>query len=728
MPAGDFLCLYAHTMNSVVYTALAGLLLFLAGAPAASANIINQSSDPYFAKSFGFYCLPYTSSFEPNKHYIVQNGLCTYYVPATLSWTKQVLLLKGVPGVGASIVGGDWVNVQTTLVSQYPNVFGTPAVDDKYFAVIYDVSLDQVPTPLIDYLVGVTSTIPAGVVLGQNFYILPWQWGPKPTEDFEPVVVVPGILGSWKKDGEWLMDPVLHTYDNLLDTLRANGYVDGQTLFPFPYDWEQTNIDTAYQLGQKIQEIKTACECGKVDVVAHSMGGLAVEYYIANSNYRRDIDQLVLLAVPQAGAPLAYKAWEGGEFDFGKIVYNALAQIKFYLEARKNGYSSIFDYIQGKPILSVQELMPIYSYLRTATTTPRYPTGHPANNFLERLHINLPVDPWSGGFSIGGAKLTVVTATGQSTQNGYEVATSTNPPRWEHGEPISTLFSDGDGTVPQESSEFMFGPDKTFYGDDHNSVASSSSGYIFETFNSRAPDTIVGKTYNPMTSFLYLQLFSPIDMQVVAPDGKRLGKDFANNTEFGEIPDAFYSGFNTDNEYAIITNPLPGEYKVETVGTGGGGEYTIVANYSSLATTTQAEVVGTTTHGEVIGHTLALSPTTTVVVITADIPPQTEVTPKKCARDVKEAYSNHWITKKSVYTRLLEDCHLLGKLFKTRDTMEQSSDKNKKSSDKFLLGINESIEKTLDRMEKLANHKSNTQEAVDLLNQDITWFRENELH
>ena len=216
-------------------------------------------------------------------------------------------------------------------------------------------------------------------------------------------------------------------------------------------------------------------------------------------------------------------------------------------------------------------------------------------------------------------------------------------------------------------------------------------------------------------------------MQVVAPDGKRLGKDFANNTEFGEIPDAFYSGFNTDNEYAIIPNPLPGEYKVETVGTGG-GEYTIVARYSNLATTTQAEVVGTTTQGEVIGHTLALSPTTTVVVITADIPPQTEVTPKKCAQDVKAAYSNHWIIKKSVYTRLLEDCHLLGKLFKTRDNMEQSSDKNKKSYNKFLLGINESIKKTLDRMEKLANKKSNTQEAVDLLNKDITWFRENELH
>ncbi|MBI2004886.1 hypothetical protein HYS79_01840 [Patescibacteria group bacterium] len=714
-------------MNGIGYTALAGLLFLLAGVPAASANVINQSSDPYFATQFFFYCGPYTSSFEPNKHYIANNGQCTYSVPATLSGNKQLLLLKGVPGVGATTVGGDTENYPGTLMSQYPNIFGTPAVNDKYFAVIYEVSLDQGPTPLIDYLLGVTSTMPAGAVLGQNFYLLPWQWGPKPVEDFEPVVVVPGILGSWEKDGVWLMDPVLHTYDNLLDTLRANGYVDGQTLFPFPYDWEQTNIDTAYQLGQKIQEIKTACGCGKVDVIAHSMGGLAAEYYIAGDGYQHDIDQLVLLAVPQAGAPLAYKAWEGGEFDFGKIAYNALAQIKFYLEARKNGYSSIFDYIQGKPILSVQELMPIYSYLRTATTTPIYPTGHPANNFLESLQINLPVDLWSGGFSIGGARLTVATAAGQSTQNGYEVAPSTNPPRWEHGEPTSTLFSDGDGTVPQDSSEFMFGPDKTFYDNDHNSVASSSAGYIFEAFNSRAPDTIVGKIYNPVTSFLYLQLFSPIDMQVVAPDGKRLGKNFANNTEWSEIPDAFYSGFNSDNEYAIIPNPLPGEYKVETVGTGGGGEYTIVSSYSNLATTTQTELTGATTPGEVIDHTLALSPTTTTVIITIDTPPQ-EVTPKKCVQDVETAYLNHWITKKSVYTRLLADCRLLGKLFKTRDSMGQSPDKNKKPSDKSLRGINTSIKATLDRMEKLINHKSNTQEAVDLLNQDITWFRENELH
>ena len=716
-------------MHKAAYTALAGLLFLFVGTPAAQANIINQSSDPYFASQFFFYCAPYASSFEPNKHYIAQNGQCTYSIPSTLSGNKQLLLMKGVPGVSATIVGGDVDTYVGTLMSQYPNTFSGAVVDDQFFAVVYDSSLNQGPTPFIDYLKGTTPTLPQAAVEGQNFYILPWKWGPKPVEDFEPVVVVPGILGSWEKDGAWILDPVLHTYDNLLDTLRANGYVDGQTLFPFPYDWEQTNIDTAYQLGQKIQEIKNVCGCGKVDVIAHSMGGLAAEYYIAGSDYQHDIDQLVLLAVPQAGAPLAYKVWEGGDFSLGSPTYNVLAQIKFYLEARKNGYSSIFDYIQHKPVLSVQELLPVYSYITTASTTPAYPIGHPVNGFLETLQndIGEQVRYVGNRADISGVRLAVVEATDQNTQSGYEVSPSTNLPKWEHGQPTKTLFSNGDGTVPQDSLEYMFGPDKTFYGSDHNTVASSSAGYIFEEFNSREPDTIVGKTYNPVTSFLYLKLFSPIDMQVVAPDGKRLGKDFANNTELSEIPEAFYSGFNTDNEYVIIPNPLPGEYKVQTVGTGSGGEYTVVAARSDLATTSIAEVAGTTAPGQTIDHAMTLSTTTTDITIDP-VSTSTEVTIQQCSDDVKEAYNNLWITKRLVYTRLAADCKQLGRLLTTRDTINRQLDKHPKLLDRFDLGMNIAIKAMLDWMEKLANNQGNTQEAIDLLTQDITWFRENELH
>ena len=73
---------------------------------------------------------------------------------------------------------------------------------------------------------------------------------------------------------------------------------------------------------------------------------------------------------------------------------------------------------------------------------------------------------------------------------------------------------------------------------------------------------------------------SPVDVVVIAPDGKRIGKDFGTNQEVNEIAEAFYSGFLTDNEYITIPNPLDGEYKIQAKGTGS-GSYTVATGYIS---------------------------------------------------------------------------------------------------------------------------------------------------
>lgn len=45
--------------------------------------------------------------------------------------------------------------------------------------------------------------------------------------------------------------------------------------------------------------------CGKVDIVAHSMGGLVTRYYLQSSNYRNDINRLITLNTPHSGSHLA---------------------------------------------------------------------------------------------------------------------------------------------------------------------------------------------------------------------------------------------------------------------------------------------------------------------------------------------------------------------------------------------------------------------------------------
>ncbi len=700
-----------------------GTTLFLLSGPTALANTTQLSNSPQYAlQPFSFYCQPYKYSFEASKHYVPSDNPCTFSIPSTIGGVRTIAIYKGTPG-SAVFVSGDQFFSSPTLLQEDNVVFGSPAQDQDYFAVVYGFSTQADAQAFDSYLKTGTSP-PASAQLNQNYFILPWKWGSKPASEYEPVIIIPGILGSWQKNGEWVVDPILHTYDNLIDTFLANGYVENQTLFRFGYDWEEPNEVSAHMLAIKIQQIKQTCSCSHVDIVAHSMGGLVALYYIENSEYQEDVDQLFLVATPLSGAPKAYKTWEGGEVDFGEPKINLFMQTKFYLEARKNGYSSVFDYIRNKPIESIHELLPIYDYLLDSSfnTVPR-----PTNGFLETLLQKL-------GQIYNKIRIQPILADNglNNTISSFVVKPSTQLPKWEHGEPTQTFFDAGDGTMPRASIENVFGTElKEFSGVDHTGVASSSSPYIFEELNKKIPNPIIGIQRSTNVSLLLVTLFSPIDVQIVAPDGKRLGKDFATNTEINEMPDAFYSGFGTDDEYAVIVNPLPGTYSVKTLGTGGGGEYTIVTDYITNATSTEAEITGSTTPTQVIGHTVTLSSTSTVVTITKDVPPPPTptLTPNTCIVDITQAYQNKWITKKAIYNGLIFDCGALKELFKTRDTIEKIPLANRSKKDKLLLTlIYAGIKLVLDNMDLLAKDKTNTLDAVLLIHSYTTWFRDHELH
>ncbi|HAI74049.1 MAG TPA: hypothetical protein DCS28_03305 [Candidatus Moranbacteria bacterium] len=208
------------------------------------------------------------------------------------------------------------------------------------------------------------------------------------SENFhDPVILIPGILGSQKKDGKWSMDLVLHTYDNLYSEFTNNGYTPDVDLFEFPYEWRDSNIENAKLLENKIQEIKEKNNWPKVDIVAHSMGGLLAREYVESDYYADDVDQLVTLGTPNNGAPEAYLKWDGDGWFWGlNDVYtkHILGQ-----EADESGYADTFDYIHQRPISSIQELLPVYDYLQDVENNNQYkiyPKDYPTNNFLENLN------------------------------------------------------------------------------------------------------------------------------------------------------------------------------------------------------------------------------------------------------------------------------------------------------------------------------------------------------
>lgn len=601
-------------MHRVWYLLFATLVFFAFGVPIAFGNIQTPPGAPTDPQPFSFFCNPYTFGFESGNHYIAtEGGFCTFAIP--LAGQVFVSVYKGTVG-SSEIVLSEFHGGPARVVQTFPNHFENPPNEQDLFGVVYAASLGSA----FNEFLRTGAPLPAGAVEGVNYFILPWKWGPKPTSEFDPVVIIPGILGSWQKDSNWIIDPVLHTYDNLIDTFEANGYVLGQNLFPFGYDWHVSNVLSGFALKEKIEDIRSICDCSHVDVVGHSMGGLVAWQYLESNHYQNDIDQLIFLATPLMGAPKAYLTWEGGEVDLGSPFYNVFGRHVLKNEARAAGFSSIFDYIRNGPVSSVQELLPVYSYLFNIGF---YPTNYPQNLFLENLHAAVS----NNGFR--GVRITNILADNfkDDTIVGFFVSPSTELPKWEHGKPTFMFRSSGDGTVPRESIENYLGFDKEFSEVEHNEVASTSAAYIFETLNKRSPDVIVGKFYSPIFdvdwSVLWFKILSPIDVQITAPDGKRLGKDFDTGEEFNEIPDAFYSGFNTDDEYALIINPLPGTYTVETEGTGSGA-YTIVASYIDEVGDVETEVSGSTNPAQAITHTLQLSLDTRSISIEAELPTDTE--------------------------------------------------------------------------------------------------------
>ena len=102
-------------------------------------------------------------------------------------------------------------------------------------------------------------------------------------------------------------------FESLFETLVDNyGYKEGEDLFEFPYDWRLDITESALFLQKKIEEIGA----DKVDIIAHSQGGLVSKFYIAN-NSRGKVRKFIDIATPHLGTPKAFKTLMWGD-DLGQ--------------------------------------------------------------------------------------------------------------------------------------------------------------------------------------------------------------------------------------------------------------------------------------------------------------------------------------------------------------------------------------------------------------------------
>ena len=91
-----------------------------------------------------------------------------------------------------------------------------------------------------------------------------------------------------------------------MDDLTSNGYAEDTNMFVFPYDWRYGNSKTADELKDKIDEVLNQTGASKVDIIAHSMGGLVTKKYIEKYGENK-VDQIIFMGTPHYGAAKSLK-------------------------------------------------------------------------------------------------------------------------------------------------------------------------------------------------------------------------------------------------------------------------------------------------------------------------------------------------------------------------------------------------------------------------------------
>ncbi len=100
-----------------------------------------------------------------------------------------------------------------------------------------------------------------------------------------------------------------YNWDRMINRFKDDGW-DNSSLFAYTFHdpsnaSAEANIANAYQINQWVSDILELTGANKVDIVAHSMGGLSSRYFLKFINSSDVIDDYVTIGSPHHGSPLS---------------------------------------------------------------------------------------------------------------------------------------------------------------------------------------------------------------------------------------------------------------------------------------------------------------------------------------------------------------------------------------------------------------------------------------
>ncbi len=369
-----------------------------------------------------------------------------------------------------------------------------------------------------------------------------------------------------------------HVFDLLISKLQNDGYVEGTNLFVFPYDWRKDNSESAILLKNKIDAVLAQTGKTKVDVIAHSMGGLVAKKYIAD-NGGGNIDQLIFIGTPHLGAPKAFKALMYGD-DMGFNVFSHKIHI-----LNPNRIKVIS---QNMP--SAYELLPSRKYVDTNSNkyvtdlVTQYLSGVGNNNyllnyddtntFLASQGRNSSMLPIADNFH---SSIDSLDLSGVNTYNfascGLETIGSITAKKEKKttslgisiGKDYKLSYTNGDETVPLLSS---VGPytNKFYIKRSSHSTLPSATG-VPETISAILAGVSLPTFSNIITNInpcfvsgRVVSVHSPVSLNIYDSQNNHTGLDENGDIEYGidgvaydEIEDTKYAFLPDGMDYKVVT-------------------------------------------------------------------------------------------------------------------------------------------------------------------------------
>ena len=180
--------------------------------------------------------------------------------------------------------------------------------------------------------------------------------------------------------------------------------VDEPTLFVFAYDWRKSNAESAQALKEYVRCVEQFHPDTKVDLLAHSQGGLVARRYILDNPGK--VDKLITVATPWVGAPKAIYTLETGDAGFSSLLVwqrTLKPLVEFFPSVHELMPSSSYFDLGGRPFVERGDFnrngksneVYNYSQLINALNRRHDPRSRPGtNNRTFHEYANATQDDW----------------------------------------------------------------------------------------------------------------------------------------------------------------------------------------------------------------------------------------------------------------------------------------------------------------------------------------------